>query len=52
MKLLKGSLFCSFLFLAACGSDEVSFRPDKGDSRQYQLYTKSHTSLEDRKSVV
>lgn len=46
MKLLRPSLFCSFLFLAACGSDEVSFRPDKGDSRQYQLYTKSHMSLD------
>ena len=46
MKLLSPSLFCSFLFLAACGSDEVSFRPDKGDSRQYQLYSKSHVSLD------
>ncbi|PTU73555.1 hypothetical protein [Pseudomonas mangrovi] len=46
MKLLSPALFCSFLFLSACGSDEVSFRPDKGDSRQYQLYTKSQMSLE------
>lgn len=45
MKLFRPSLLCSFLFLAACGTDEVTFRPDKGESRQYQLYTKSHMSL-------
>lgn len=44
MKLLRYSIFCSLLFLTACGGD-VTFRPEPGDSRQYQLHSRVELDL-------
>jgi len=45
-KLLSPVLFCSLFLLAACGNDDLSFRPSQGDSRQYQLHSSVQIELE------